>query len=709
MSIISLHRVVILVVCSVLVFGLATTAGAQETPIETPTATPVAETPTSTPTTAPTNTPVPPTPTAEPETPTATPVSETPTSTPVPPTLTPTPTPTESAALAPSLSLTASDATVGSEVLVAIEISDAVDVDAFAFDIAQSSNLLSFVELQNAGTLTADFLSINASTVGNVVRVGGIGGPSSAEGTGTLVNLLYTADSAGTTELTITNLLDDLVNATVASISITVTETAVATPTAVPPTPTPTETDPAPTATPTPTETGVAPTATPTIPAGVTPTNTPIIINPTPVPADLVSTELGITHYSSLGFTFNGGAANLIFDIGLSDVNGTLFSTRSRDGLADPAALSPVLFLDIFDSNPFDGIGGDFVPVGRDVEFTGAASETGRYESAYFLIGGTLGIFPPVNPRLGATGNPQGGGVDFNGDGTYDRNFGFYESDIVPVIFFPESDSYSAPLVDIEPAGNDGFYVLTTEGVVLAEGDALESLETESRGISLGDATAVGLKIYRGSAVDESNSQHSADLIGTGAYVLASNGRIYTLGDAPALSAGDAPVVPQGAEPFSFQDIELIPNAAGTGFIGVGILNGDGIITFVPFASTTVTPEITAYVNGLAPFNNIPTGGFPFDIARDFEVEINDSPVFGLDANGNSTSTSERRVGIFMTDGYGGTFVGGDSTRFVAVPAEDGTRDVNGQNSVVFPANDVYLFPDDVIVDIEISGLPVSQ
>lgn len=684
---------------------------AQETPSETPTATPVTETPTNTPV-PPTNTPVPPT-----NTPVETPAE--PTNTPVPPTNTPVPpTPTESPVAEPSLTLSVDDVAVDEEFLLTIEVADAAAVDAFAFDILQSNPLLTFVEVETAGTLTEDFLTVTGSELDDpagTVRVAAVGGDASVDEDGNLLQVRYLASAAGDTTFSLTNLEDDLAGATTASVDITVTqETPPATPTPEPPTPTPTETTgETPTATPVPpTNTPVPATPTPTETVEATPTpapgtRTPIIVEPTPTPTALqVDPVIGLLTYDELGGSWLGGVANLVFDIGLSDNAGTLFNTRVRDGFPDPAALGPVLFLDIFDDNPFDGVGGDFVPVARDVEFTGeiADAEEG-VEGSYFLIGGTLGIYPAVNPRLGATGNPQNGGIDLNGDGVYDQDFGFYESDIVPVFLEPgegdQPDTFSAPLVDIEPAGNNGFYVLTNEGVVVAEGDALESIETESRELDLGDATAVALKVWRSNAITYDNTQNSEELVGTGAYVLDSNGVIYTLGDAPALSTGDAPVVPQSDNPFAFHDLELMPNEAGDAYIGVGVLNGDGVVTLVPFDGQEVTDEITEFLNNTLPFNGLPFG-FGQDFARDFEIQITDSPTYGLNADGETVASEGIRVGSFLVDAFGGTFTGGESTRFAPLPVEDGRYNIDGTASEPFPINSVYTFPDDLIIDIEV-------
>ncbi|MBZ0257906.1 hypothetical protein K8I31_17715, partial [bacterium] len=495
-------------------------------------------------------------------------------------------------------------------------------------------------------------------------------------------------------------------------------ETATATP--VPPTNTPV----APTATPetggeTATATPVAPTSTPVGPTA-TPGEqpTPIFIptnTPTPSPTVVrVNPELGMLVYDTVGGSHLGGAANLTFDTGLSDASGNLFNTRVRDGVADSAALGPYLFMYL--GNDF---GFQFVPVARDVEMSGEWSTYNglKREGAYFLLAGTIGPFPPVNARLGAIGNEQGGGIDTNGNGFYGDtpsggtigSFGTFESDIVPINYYPATGTYDGTLIDIEPAGNNGFYVLDRTGKIYAEGEANAALETDL-GLASG-VTAVGFKIYRSSDIflgDETtpaNSQYAtaANKIGTGAYVLLSNGVIQVVGDAPALSTADAPFAPDG---IGFQDIELLPNEAGTAWAGVGILTGDGIVAGIPFEGQTLSSD---FVDSISPFNELEFGGFGFDIARDLEVEISSGPVYGVDNSGSTVGTTGVRIGTFMTDGFGGVFVGGDSTRFAPAPVAAGnaTHDVPGFGpSFPFPVNDVYFYPSDVVVDMELVAPP---
>lgn len=685
---------------------------AQETPTETPTETPV-ETPTATPVPPPTNTPVPP-----------------PTNTPVPPD------PTETPVEVPSLSLSGVGGPVGSDIVVEIEIANADGFNAFGFDLLQSNPILSIVELIVEGTLTEGFYTVGVSELdepAGAVRFVAVGGPASVSGSGVLARLRYQAVADGDATLSFANLLDDLEGAEIAPLSISVSETPVdptPTPEPIPPTPTETPVEPTPTETPveptptdppvvdpTPTETPVDPTPTesPTEPTPVPPTPTPrpdvtatpIFVEPTPTPTALmINPVLGLVTYDSFGRTWLGGVANHAFDVGISDQFGALVNERVFDGQPDPAALSPVLFMHIFEDYPQ----GRFVPIARDFEFSGQiGDERLGAEGGYFLLAGTLGIYPPVNPRLGATGGPARGGIDLNGDGMYDRNFGYYQSDIIPVYLIPgdenEPDAFWGPLVELEPAGNDGFYVLVDNGVIVAEGAANQDIEARSRELDLGEAYAVSFTIYRGSQISLANTTYSQDLIGTGAYVLDTMGRIHVVGDAPALQVGDAPVSPGRDSHFGFRDIELMPNPAGTEFIGLAVLNGDGKVTFVPFEGVTVTEELTEFVNASTPFNNFPFG-FGDDFARDIEIEISDTPLYGLNPDGSTYATEGRRVGMFMIDAFGGTFTGGMSTRYAPAPVPTGQYVINGMNMVPFPVNNVYTFPDELVVDIEIARPP---
>ncbi len=737
-----------------------------ETPVETP-----IETPTETPVIVPTSTPIPvlptPTPTTAAETPVETPTEtpvEIPTNTPVPVEPTPTesavveptptetpvveptptesavvePTPTESAVVEPTptetsvpeptatpvpenieLILSAPEAVnTGDSVNVSIEIKNAVNVDAFGFDILQSNAILGSAVVQNDGTLTSDFAFVLGNTLDNpvgAVRIAAAGGASSVNGDGLLLNIQYTAQAAGEVSLSLGNILDDLIGADVMTTVIVVSETAVPTPTetGVPeptptevPEPTPTEvTEPTPTETgvvePTPTETGVVePTPTPTkVPE---PTATPIVGEPTATPTVIeVNPDLGLVSLDELGGTYPRGNAVHNFDIGISNRIGQLVKPGEFDGQIDPDALGPFLFIK---GQPF--------PIAKDLEFTGEIKANGNgSEGVYFLMGGSIGNVPPVNGRLGATGGPNNGGIDIDNNGET-INFGTFKSDIVPVLFMSTEKNpngeFLTSLVDVEPAGNGGFYVLTKKGKIYAEGAALEALDTVNT-LSPG-STAVGLKIWRGKDIDVSNSQYSSDLIGTGAYILDSAGAIHIVGDAPALQTENLPVVPMFAGSGVMQDIEFIPNAEGTEWIGLGILMGDGMIEFAPFADQPAgTP---AHLQGLLPFGNLPEG-FPINIARDFEIEISESTIYGLDESGATVAKTGRRVGIFMFDGFGGVHVGGASTRFAPalIPAGldyDGSYVIDGQDTIAYPVSPPYTFNIDVNKDVELAW-PVKR
>lgn len=710
---------------------------AQETPTETPVETPV-ETPTEVPTVAPTATPVPPTPTMEEtsvetpvETPTATPVPPSPTptntnvpptATPVPPTATPVETPVETPTATPipaktGLSISGpAKVNVGESVTIAIDIANAANVDAFGFDILQSNAALNFVTADNAGTLTANFFNVTGkalTTPAGAIRIGAIGGPSVVNGNGVLLKVQYTAAVKGQTTLSFANVLDDLAGAELATFSIAVEETAVATPTptTIPPTATPippTATETA-VVTPTPTETTiVVPSPTPVVEATATPvppTATPTF-TPTPTALEL-DPNLGIVSLDEMGGTYPRGNAVHNFDIGISNALGQLVKRGEFDGKVDPDALGPFLF-----------IKGQPYPIAKDIEFTGEIAAGGNgSEGVYFLIGGSIGSVPPVNGRLGATGGPLNGGIDMNNDGKT-INFGTFKSDIIPVLFMETptnpNGEFVSPLIDIEAAGNAGFYVLAQDGKIYSEGNALSSIEAGTPVTLSTDSSAVALKIWRGKQIVLGNSQYSSDLIGTGAYVLDSAGAIHVVGTAPALNTSNGPVIPSASAAIGVHDLEFIPNAAGTEWIGVGILTGDGLITFVPFADVTVTDQITAFVKSICPFGQL-EAGFPFDIARDFEVSISESPIYGIDAAGKTVERTGRRIGIYMFDGFGGTHTGGAITRFAPAFLPEGVTfpgqkiyTINGQKAVAFPVNSPYTFGGDVNKDVELAP-PVKR
>jgi len=381
-----------------------------------------------------------------------------------------------------------------------------------------------------------------------------------------------------------------------------------------------------------------------------------------------------------LGGTYPEGAAVHNFDIGISSLSGPLAAPGVFDGLPDPDALGPFLY-----------VGGVPYPIARDMKFTGetlpiSAGGNGS-EGIYFLIGGSIGIYPPVSGRLGAIGGPRHGGMDINNNPADDYNFGAFTGDIVPVLYLPDSGgtgTFLAPLVKIEPAGNNGFYVLANDGNIYTEGNAKAALKTK---VALNDGVvATAFTIFRGRTINIANSIYSSDLIGTGAYVLDSQGFIHIVGDAPALNTANLPVVPQFAAVDGFVDVKLVPNAAGTEFIGVGVLTGDGMVHFVPFADVTVTTDITQHVKRISPFGSL-DAGFPFNIARGFGLEISDSPIYGLDSNGKTVKTTGRRVGIYMLDGFGGIHTGGDTTRYAAAYGS-GDREIEGKDG-----NPIMIYP----------------
>ncbi len=697
--------------------------------VETPTATPVVESPTEVPVESPTDTPVP----VESPTDTPVPVPPTDTPTPIPPTATPVEeTQPETPTAVPEeieLILGSASGNVGETIAVSVEIKNPVDVDAFGFDVVQSTNILDFVSVETAGTLTDNFLVLDARGLADpagAVRIGAVGGPGIVSEDGVLLTLNYTASAAGDVELSFANVLDDLAGALVTVSVVTVleetpadtptpVETEVDTPTPEVPTdtPTPVETEvdtptpEVPTDTPTPVETE-ADTPTPEIPTDTpTPTAT---FTPSPTPtatAIEINPVLGLVALDELGGTYPRGGAIDNFDIGTSNDVGQLIPGSDLDGLIDPDALGPFLFID-----------GVPYPIARDVEFSGEVADGGNgSEGAYFLIGGSIGTAPPVSGRLGATGGENRGGIDINNDGNT-INFGKFKSDIIAVMALPTDDGvgikYFAQLVDLEPAGNDGFYVISENGQINAEGSASQSLETT---VDLGGAKAVSLKVFRGKTIAVTNSQFSSDLVGTGAYVLDSNGMVHKVGTAPDLDTTNASIVPEltigslRSGGSLYKDLELVPNADGTEFIGVGVLAGDGMVQYIPFADVTVTAAILEHVKSIAPFGHLESG-FPIDIARDLEVEVSDNPIYGLDESGNTVTISNRRVGTFMLDGFGGIHNGGAATRYGAafLPESGAVTNyiVDGKPAVAVPVVGPYTGNIDTQIDIELA-VPVNR
>ena len=729
-------------------------------PTDTPKPSPTessAETPTAkpeTPTAVPTNTQVPPTstpagkptetPTAKPETPTAVPTNtpagnptETPTAKPETPTAVPTDTPIP---LQTTLKVSDAKGITGGEITVGINIENASDVDAFGFDIVPSVDALSFIRVDKANTLTKDFFSVIAKEVGGTinVRLSAIGGPSIINGNGLLLNLVYGIKKTDAKEVTLSlqNLVDDLAKAKVVAGVITIQgETPTAAPTATQPeTPadTPTPTVKPETSTNTPVPPTVAPTATISIPtptesASVTPvppsstptgaptsTSTPTFtatatFTATQTPTALVlNPALGVVALDELGGTYPRGSAVHNFDIGLSDKNGNLQLAQYYDGLPDPAALGPYLIINFLSGG--DGIP---VPIAKDMEFSGevlAEKDGGNgSEGVYFLIGGTIGTYAPVSGRLGANGGPSRGGIDYNKDGKYDINFGFFKSDIIPVKFDSpkvgnDTGRYNTLLVDLEPAGNGGFYVLDKLGNLLAEGSANAALESKVPVSS--NAEAVSFKIFHDAKIDVTNSQYApkGTLAGKGAYVLDSFGKIFVVGDAPALDTRNIPVLTNTVDQ-SYVAIDLVPNPEGTDFIGVAVLSSDGHILFAPFTTTQITDALIAFSERVLPIKS-GDKGIPGKLARCMCLEIRDGTNYAVNDKGENVLLTGRKIGFWIFDGFGGSYVGGDSTRF-APAYGNGDRVIDGRPVYGFPVTSPY-FNADVLKDAEISW-PVNR
>jgi len=428
---------------------------------------------------------------------------------------------------------------------------------------------------------------------------------------------------------------------------------------------------------------GDLPTPTPTPSLPCTPTPTAYEVNP----------SLGLVVLDETGGVYPRGTAKHNFDIGISDYTGKLIEPGVYDGHPDPDALPPRL---VFNDQYF--------PFAKDIEFTGERAPEGNgSEGFYLLIGGNTGFLPPVVGRLGATGGPNRGGIDINGNPGDDLDFGTYQGDFIPILYSGDSgESIPNFLVDLEPAGNDGFYVLDRTGRIYAEGTARESLELESPPPMNPGAEAVALAIYRGRRISLDNSLYSRDLVGSGAYILDNLGEIHPIGQVPALRWADLPLLTPGS-PFRYHDLEWIPNPEGTEWIGLGVLRGDGIIVFVLFTDVEPTEALQEYLNSLNPFQDR-TRGFSFDIARDFEVEISDEPIYGKNEWGQTVASPGRRIGIFLLDGFGGIHSGGRSTRYTVRRKEEShdLRWINGLTYIPYPIQTPY-FGVDVTQDLEIA------
>ncbi|MFH1740301.1 MAG: cohesin domain-containing protein [bacterium] len=725
-----------------------------ESPTSTPTkapATPTPETPPATPTQvppsptpespSPTPTQVPPSPTPEspvstptPETPPATPTQVPPTPTPESPSPTPTsapPTPTPETPVAtptPSGNLIIGDASArpGEQVSVDVSATGMPETDAFQFDVVYDPAVLSLVTVDTSGTLTSGWYSVTANAAQPLEVVAIAGFANAISGDGLLMKLVFQiAPNAaqGTTTLTAQNILDDLAGLSPVAGTVTVLAPAV--------TPTPTETGTAvPTNTPTtaptatPTETGVAtptvvPTSTPTptqpatpTPTGVaTPTKAP---SPTATPTPTVrqvNPALGIVALTAFGPAIPVGSAVFNFDVGITDAQGKLTQKRDRSGnlvvdyLPDPAAMGPNLSLTYV----------------RDFEFSGQVTPSyNGSQGAYLLLKGnygsaTVGSLAPVIPLLGATGGALNGGIDLDNNPANNKRFGNASGDTI----------LTPTLVDLEPEGNDGFYVVTWDGKIYAEGSAnpaIESLVSVLAAPPLmpgvySPGVVRDLEIYRGTAVTNYTVDSKTDRIstGTGAYVLNNLGVITKVGDAPDLDTSNLAL---SFDPTLkiYRDMEFIPNKQGTEYIGLGVMSGRGIITFVPFQGANVGDF---NIDDIVPFNRVQyydretrefLPGLVFDIARDFEVEISSEGLIGLstDTEGEPKPvvTKGVRIGTFLQDGFGGMHTGGQATRFIPVWVKaltPGARpDGNGNFFILSPLNIPYLDVD-AYVDFEIS------
>ncbi|MBN2328400.1 MAG: hypothetical protein JXR73_14740 [Candidatus Omnitrophica bacterium] len=433
-------------------------------------------------------------------------------------------------------------------------------------------------------------------------------------------------------------------------------------------------------------------------PPTASPTPSPTSSPPRPTPtAVLVNPDLGLVVLDEIGGVYPRGKAVDNFDIGVSRIGGEIIEDSTLDGIVDAAALSPLLILD-----------SGFYPIAKDMEFTGEiGSARNGSEGVYFLLGGNVDNLPPVMGRLGAVGGVNQGGIDADNDPSNNYSFNRFSGDWISIQKHAVDGKtiFNAPLVDIEPAGNNGFYVLNRSGRIYAEGDALESLDENSPPSGWNpESTAVDLEIYRGRQVDLGNSLHSADLIGRGAYILDRLGVIARIGDAPLVNTQNLPVISADSSIF-YSDMEWLPDPSGGELIGLSVLRGDGILFFAPFLDVELTDEIQSYIQSLNPFG-LQSYGFGFDIARDFEIEISDSPLYGVDEQGETITVTGRRIGLFIMDGFGGIHAGGQSTRYIPMYGVSGVglRVIQGIPAAPMPVNIPY-FGVDVVKDLEITPL----
>lgn len=494
-----------------------------ETPVETPTNTPVpptntpvpptntpaetqVETPTNTPV-PPTNTPVPPTNTpaeTQVETPTNTPVPPTntplpPTNTPVPPTNTPVgETPTETPVTPPGLTLSApGTVAIGSDVTIQIDIADAVDVDAFGFDIVPSNSNLSFVSLNRAGSLTENFFFLQATQRANgAVRVGAAGGNETVEGAGTLLSLTFRGATAGSTTFSVANILDDLRGATVNTVVIQVEgETPTATP--VPPTNTPES----PTATPVPpTPTPESPTSTP-VPGE--PTATPVPPTATPTPFVFENSFQGVTLLD--GF---GGIHEIGDIVGFFDLN--------QNGVLDDPVSSKIL-VPYFD--------------GRDV-----------YRDIEVMIDNEGTPEAKISSVIALTGRGRifGAKLDETPAGVTVPNINFFPG-------LQRTFDNANTLRGIEFVNDGTGYVVVFNDGRVRRIDTSSDPSVQAVRSTIKDTF---LNINTSPAVDI--EVLSSDATSVNGYILDARGRITVLGNAPALTG--VPVSPNAI----FTDMELL-------------------------------------------------------------------------------------------------------------------------------------------------------
>lgn len=395
------------------------------------------------------------------------------------------------------------------------------------------------------------------------------------------------------------------------------------------------------------------------------------------------------------------GAAVFNFDVGVTDKDGNLIQKRDGAGdliidyIPDPAAMGPILGFQY----------------ARDFEFSGQITpDFNGSQGGYFLLAGNLGSLPPVVPLLGATGGPLNGGIDTDNNPANNLRFGTAQGD--PIL--------TPDLIDVEPEGNDGFYALTWDGKIYAEGSANSALESLQSVLPVPPAVpgvfspgvARELEIFRGTAVSNYtvNSIDGRIVQGTGAYVLNNLGIITKVGNAPDLDTSNLALSPDPTIQI-YRDIEFIPNREGTEFIGLGVMDGLGIITFVPFQGADIGDF---NIDDIVPFNRAVNffgeRGLIFDIARDFEVEVSGEGIVGLatglEGEPSAVVSTGVRIGTFVLDGFGGQHTGGQSTRFIPLyvsPLTPGARPDGRGNYFIVSTLALPYLNSDVYVDFEIS------